>query len=235
MKTDQEFIQGIYKKASVCIELGQLKKTPLQKFKDFLLMHRMAAILTPCLCLVLVFGIVLTKKETKVNLESYAARVENETDFVEARAAAEPAAFSFSSEQQLSADRLDQMKQLSSAIVEGTVCAMMFEEEECIVTLDIKECFLGSETGQISIRYNTKAMLMPESDLPYEFFFDIGEQVLVFLKENQTVLHSKEFLLNDFGRDGKFTYVGEESGDSIYKAADGNKLELSRLREFLKE
>lgn len=239
MKSDQEFINGIYEKANRYAELEQnSSSSPLAKIRAALSSRRFVPVMAPCLCALAIATVVLVSNglnsfspvqpEDNFGIQS----TNLEQDPSKDRAINEPATSSFSIDLQVSKDQLEIMKATSSLIITGKVTSLEQEGNDQVVTIEVGECFLGTGEKQVILRYNSQEVLVPETGLPFETFFNLEEQILVFLgiPDGQNATGNFVYQLGEYGRDSKLTYIGEEDGDSIYQAANGSKIGVSQLR-----
>lgn len=204
MKSDREFLDGIYQKAAKYSE-------PRKKIRG---QYQMLSGLAACLLLcILGIGVIYTRQKAG-NKEAL-----EQEGVVAARSLAEmeqdspaPKTFSLDNEGIATAqvDPEATMQKLPTLIVAGSIAALL--EEGTAAEVLVEDCYYGTcPDTSLQIKY-----IKNNAEEEIGVLFSEGEQVLLILTGEE----DGWFLLTD-GQDSKYQYVSGIGESAIYKGQDG--------------
>lgn len=214
MKTDREFLDGIYVRA----EQLQSKNEATKSMPNIILLKYSVPAFVALLLIVITPMMYFNRSIPMVVMQ------ENER------------MMPFMAMEALAPSLYDMTAQ-STVIVQAKVKKIeksVYEKENDIITtkvlLTAKEVYKGDKAIRsieltVNGGYNVKADIY----VPYDAVFEKNEVTLLFLNEA-----NNGYILSD-PMNSKYTYLSSENLDDMYQAVDGNTITISELKDTIKQ
>lgn len=220
MKSDREFLDGIYEKAAQYKRPQKQRKVPIQ------ILSRIAACFIICILGISVFVLQRDSKPQELKVEPRSTMVEPNSQDIEPINTSEER---IEKAQPFAARRTGNIAEL---IVTGNVTELYEQEGISYAKFKVNECFYGEcDTSELNIiltleeeekkeKENGKSQNKEENTVS----FKIEDKLLLLLSK----MEDGTCFLPD-GSASKYTYLSGEGESAVYESKDGSKITPSQL------
>lgn len=216
MKTDREFLDGIYERAE---KLKEQETQPVKKSAFKIYKNYIVSAVAAVLLIIIIYPLTHLDKTVQKNSVSELER---------------SLPFSIKLAQPIN---LSQLAKESDVIVKAKVKKIektVYEKDKDImrttVTLNTQEVYKGSkDTKKIKIIVDNVCEFKNEANSSVQEEFKKDEITLLFLNKTDN-----EYILST-NTDSKYTYLSSENSDEIFQDSDLNVVSVKQLKQVLKE